>query len=116
MPATVEFKPEIIRWAIDRSGLSEDDLAGFPVADWEAGKKQPTLKKLEDFAKKTMVPLGYLLLDKPPLERITIPNSRFSHGWRQACRPSESKSDRHAARNAAATGLDARIPRRAGRG
>ncbi len=76
MPATVAVKPEIIRWAIDRSGLSDDDLAAFPVEDWQNGKKQPTLKQLENFAKKTMVPLGYLFLAKPPVETIPLPDYR----------------------------------------
>ncbi len=76
MPVTVAVEPEIIRWAIDRSGLSPDDLASFPVEDWQAGRKQPTLRKLEDFAKKTMVPLGYLFLAKPPVETIPLPDFR----------------------------------------
>ena len=76
MAETVDVKPELIRWAIERSGLSPDELAVFPVEDWQTGNKQPTLKKLEQFAKKTMVPFGYLFLAKPPVEKIPLPDFR----------------------------------------
>ncbi len=76
MAVTVAVKPEIIRWAVDRSGLSADELAAFPLSDWQAGRKQPTLAKLEKFAKKAMVPFGYLFLDKPPEEDLALPDFR----------------------------------------
>ncbi len=76
MPTTYPVKPEILRWAIERSGLSDDDLSAFPVDQWESGAKAPTIKKLEAFAKKTMVPLGYLFLTKPPEEKILLPDFR----------------------------------------
>lgn len=76
MPATVAIEPELIRWAIDRSGLSRDELAAFPVENWQNGRQQPTLRKLEKFARKTMVPLGYLFLTEPPVETIPLPDFR----------------------------------------
>lgn len=35
-------------------------------SEWEAEETQPTLRQLEDFAKKTLIPLGYLFLADPP--------------------------------------------------
>ncbi|MBP86332.1 MAG: DNA-binding protein [Planctomycetaceae bacterium] len=78
MAATVSVKPELIQWAIDRSGLTIGLLEKrFPKVDaWVAGEKEPTLRQLEDFARKTMTPLGFLFLDEPPEERIPIPDFR----------------------------------------
>jgi len=75
---TVAVKPELIRWAIDRSGLPADDLLRrFPKLDeWKTGERQPTFRQLEHFAKTTMTPFGYLLLDEPPEERLPIPDFR----------------------------------------
>ena len=76
MPSTVAIRPELIRWAIERSGLTRDDLDRFPVGKWEKGEKHPTLLQLEAFAKRTMTPLGYLFLSKPPVEELPIPDFR----------------------------------------
>jgi len=75
---TVAVKPELIRWAIARSGLPTDDLLKkFPKLDqWKAGKRQPTVRQLEDFAKTTMTPFGFLFLPEPPEERLPIPDFR----------------------------------------
>ncbi len=78
MADTVSVKAELIRWAIDRSGLSFDELATkFPALDkWQTGDKQPTMKQLEAFAKRTMTPFGYLFLAAPPAESLPIPDFR----------------------------------------
>jgi Zn-dependent peptidase ImmA (M78 family) len=75
---TVAVNPELICWAIDRSGLPvEDLLAKFPKLDeWKTGKGQPTFRQLEAFAKTTMTPFGFLFLDKRPEERLPIPDFR----------------------------------------
>jgi Zn-dependent peptidase ImmA (M78 family) len=74
----VAIKPELLRWARERSGRSAESLAGkFPkLAAWEAGTARPTLKQLERFAKAMFVPVGYLFLREPPVERIPIPDLR----------------------------------------
>ncbi len=74
----VTVKPELLKWAIDRSGKTVDDLAESfaKIEQWLAGEKQPTFRQLQDFAKKTMTPFGSLLLDKPPVEDIGIPDFR----------------------------------------
>jgi Zn-dependent peptidase ImmA (M78 family) len=71
-------KPELLRWARERLGRTEEDLSGRfkKLALWERGEALPTFKQLEDFAKSTHVPIGYLFLSKPPQERIPIPDLR----------------------------------------
>jgi Zn-dependent peptidase ImmA (M78 family) len=75
----VEVKPELLRWAQERSGRSNDELAhrfkNFPL--WENGQKMPTLKQLEAFATATYTPIGYLFLAKPPEESLPIPDFRI---------------------------------------
>jgi Zn-dependent peptidase ImmA (M78 family)/transcriptional regulator with XRE-family HTH domain len=74
----VEIKPELLRWARERSGLDRAALAHrFPQLDaWERRESSPTLKQLESFAKATHTPIGYLFLQKPPVERVPIPDCR----------------------------------------
>lgn len=74
----VAVKPELLRWARARAGRSPEDLAArFPKLPlWEEGEAQPTLKQLESFAKATFVPVGYLFLREPPVERVPIPDLR----------------------------------------
>lgn len=73
----VVVNPELMQWARERAHLAIDDLAGkFPkLADWERGDGLPTFKQLEDFAKATHVPFGYLFLPEPP--QIPMPISDF---------------------------------------
>ena len=78
----VPVKPELLRWARRRAGLRHEEL---PVRfnklpEWEAGSLQPTLRQLEDFARKVHVPFGYLLLSEPPEETIPIPDFRTVGG------------------------------------
>jgi Zn-dependent peptidase ImmA (M78 family) len=74
----VAIKPELLRWALDRVGLDVADLEHkFPrLAAWERSEAQPTLKQVEAFAKATHTPVGYLFLDKPPVEKVPIPDFR----------------------------------------
>jgi len=78
MAETVTVKPELILWAIDRSQLRAEDLArAFPrLNEWRTGKRMPTHRQLQDFASKTMTPLGYFFLDTPPVEKLPIPDFR----------------------------------------
>jgi len=78
MTEAVSVNPELIRWAIDRSGLAAEDLAKtFPKLDeWQRGERLPTFRQLELFAHKTMTPLGQLFLEEPPDERLPIPDFR----------------------------------------
>ncbi len=75
---SISIKPELIRWAIERSGRSTDALARyFPrIEQWETGEAHPTLRQLEALAKKTWTPLGYFFLVEPPEERLPVPDFR----------------------------------------
>jgi Zn-dependent peptidase ImmA (M78 family) len=75
---TVAVNPELIRWAIDRSGRRAEDLRKkFPKLDaWTTGEKRPTFRQLENFAKATLTPFGFLFLDEPPEERLPVPDFR----------------------------------------
>lgn len=74
----VEVRPEMLRWARGREGLSRRDLARrFPrLEEWERGELYPTLKQLEAFAKTTHTPFGYFFLPEPPREEVPIPDFR----------------------------------------
>lgn len=74
----VEVRPETVRWARERAELSLDALARrFPKLEaWERGEARPTLKQLERFARATYTPVGFLFLQKPPVERVPIPDLR----------------------------------------
>jgi Zn-dependent peptidase ImmA (M78 family) len=74
----VEVRPELYAWAGARSRLDRDELTGrFPkLEEWEAGRTSPTLRQLEEFAKATRTPIGYLFLPEPPEEQVPIPDYR----------------------------------------
>jgi len=74
----VEVRPEMLRWARERAKLTIPHLERpFPkIERWEKGEASPTLKQLERLAKATHVPIGYLFLTEPPIERIPIPDFR----------------------------------------
>jgi Zn-dependent peptidase ImmA (M78 family) len=74
----IAVKPELIRWARERAGLTESALVErFPkYMEWEIGRSHPTLRQLEGLAKKTMTPFGYFFLPEPPEEQLPIPDFR----------------------------------------
>lgn len=74
----VPIKPEMLRWALERSGRSAASLRErLPQLNlWERGEASPTLKQLERFAQATYTPVGYLFLPEPPVERVPIPDFR----------------------------------------
>lgn len=78
MAETIEVKPEIIRWAIHRSGRTAGGLAQkFPeIQTWERNLARLTLTELEKLAAATLTPLGYFFLPKPPVEQLPIPDFR----------------------------------------
>lgn len=74
----VSVNHDVLRWAVNRSGLTFKTLQRkFPkIRQWEAGQKQPTLRQLESLAKVTLTPIGFFFLSAPPEERLPIPHFR----------------------------------------
>ena len=78
----VPLNPELLRWARERSGIAQEDLAAKfkKLPEWEDGKTQPTLRQVEAFARTVHVPVGYLFLTEPPEEAVPIPDFRTFAG------------------------------------
>jgi Zn-dependent peptidase ImmA (M78 family) len=79
MATRVNIKPEMIDWAIQRARLGEGARQSHIIQraqQWSCGKETPTLAQLGTFAKKVMVPFGYLFLDSPPEEPLPIVDFR----------------------------------------
>ena len=74
----VGIEPDLLRWARERSGKSTDDLRRrFPrLEEWERGAVLPTFRQVEDFAKATHTPIGFLFLTEPPVEALPLPDFR----------------------------------------
>ena len=90
----IPVNPELLRWARERSGLAQEDLATKfkKLPDWEDGEAQPTLKQVEAFARAVHVPVGYLFLTEPPEEPVPIPDFRTLTG-QPVTRPSPNLLD-----------------------
>ena len=90
----VPIKPDLLRWARERAGRSEEDLSGRfkKLPAWESGATQPTLKQVEAFARTVHVPIGYLFLSEPPDEPVPIPDFRTFAG-QAVSRPSPNLLD-----------------------
>ena len=73
--------PEVLRWARERAGLSQDDLAKKMnvkperVPEWESTGKI-SIAQADRLAARTYTPLGYLYLSKPPAEPLPIRDFR----------------------------------------
>ena len=61
MTLRVPVNPELLHWALRRSGRTPEGLSSRfkKLTDWLEGKVQPTLKQLEDFAGATHTGIGY---------------------------------------------------------
>ncbi|MDC3411861.1 ImmA/IrrE family metallo-endopeptidase [Aquibacillus sp. 3ASR75-11] len=75
--AKVDVNPNILKWAVIRSGKSLIIEQSFPkIVEWIHGESKPTFKQLEKLAKATSTPFGYFFLDEPPEEHLLIPHYR----------------------------------------
>jgi Zn-dependent peptidase ImmA (M78 family) len=75
MKNKIDINPDILTWAVKRAGYNVDDfIPVFPeFKDWLDKNKKPTLRQLQNFARKVHVPFGYLFLQQPPKEELPIP-------------------------------------------
>ncbi len=77
----ITLQPEVLRWARERAGLSQEALAKkFPinvtrVTGWEETGKI-SIAQADKLAAKTYTPLGYLYLSEPPDESLPIRDFR----------------------------------------
>lgn len=78
MTTRVTVKPELLTWAVERSGgwdlLSKTWVSTIKL--WIDGTRKPTLRQLESFARATHTPFASLFLEAPPVEDIPIPDFR----------------------------------------
>lgn len=77
-----QVRPGLLSWARERADFTVDRLAKKigtkpeTVMLWESGKKKPTFNQAQKLADVTSVPFGFLYLEKPPVERVLIPDLR----------------------------------------
>lgn len=77
MIVRVSVEPQMLAWALNRSGINAESSRYERFAKWAAGEGlPPTFKQLEAFAHATHTPLGYLFLSEPPVEKVPIPDFR----------------------------------------
>jgi len=67
---TIEVASGIWQWVLSSVMLSDENHA--VLQKWMSGEKKPTFNQLEDFSKKTHVPLGYFFLKTPPAEECKL--------------------------------------------
>ncbi|MBI1225858.1 MAG: ImmA/IrrE family metallo-endopeptidase [Bacteroidetes bacterium] len=75
MSSTIQIPPSRFHWAIARAGFDFDEFLhkNERVKLWMNNQAQPTVRQLEDFAKKVYMPFGYLFLPELPKEQMPIP-------------------------------------------
>lgn len=73
----MRIMPSVLHWALKRGNHSVARLRSeFPDLEaWGRGQ-QPTLAELEKFADEVSIPIGYLFLSKPPVEKLPIADFR----------------------------------------
>ncbi len=75
---TVPASIPVLQWAAHRAGLNDVALTRHysKWPRWLSGEAQPTLRQLEDFARRTHTALGYFFLPQPPSLPLPIPDFR----------------------------------------
>ncbi|MEZ5306028.1 MAG: ImmA/IrrE family metallo-endopeptidase [Pyrinomonadaceae bacterium] len=79
---TVAASIPVLRWAADRSRLTETELQiRFKKWNqWISGEAKPTLRQLEKFAGHTHTPIGFFFLPEPPNLSLPLPDFRTVYG------------------------------------
>jgi len=100
----VPVTPSVLRWAIEQSGYSTEDVAhaiGVDVAsleEWASGDSRPTLTHARKLASKLHRPFAALLLPAPPETRPLPVEFRHPIGDQRELNPNERRHLRRAAR------------------
>lgn len=78
MVARIPVKPDVLAWAVARSGIDHEELIGkYPQLDaWLSEEIIPTFNQLQKFANTVHTSLGYLFLETPPREELPIADFR----------------------------------------
>lgn len=77
MVVRVPVRPQLLAWALERSGMGTDSARYEQFSRWASGEGlPPTFRQLEGFAHATHAPLGYFFLAEPPIETVPIPDFR----------------------------------------
>ena len=69
----VKIQPTIINWALSQT--KEEKLGAKlmkNIEQWLSGAKCPTFRQVEDFSRRSNIPLGYFFLQTPPEEQIKL--------------------------------------------
>lgn len=87
MTVRVDVAPSVLAWVLGVTGADDEGLhRRFDIDKWLSAEIKPTLKQLQNFAKAAGVPFGYLLLPRPPVWTLPIPD--FREGFEGAPTPS----------------------------
>jgi hypothetical protein len=87
--APAHINPTMLRWAMERVGATNADLAAAfkkpteAIAAWLVGDTAPTFKQAQQLAKRLRVPFGFLFLAEPPADELPLADSRRVHGSRR---------------------------------
>ena len=101
----IPITPEVLRWAIENSGLPEDEVARQSKVDlpllhaWENKREEPNISQVKQLAKTLKRPFAFFLLPTPPTTSFsdvqfrhplgntrTRPNSKEIRFMREAAR------------------------------
>ena len=81
----ITLQPRVLRWARERAGLDREQLAANlkvqtqDIAEWERSGRL-TFNGVDDLAKHTYTPVGYLYLSEPPDDSLPITDFRTRTG------------------------------------
>ena len=82
---SITLQPRVLRWARERAGFDREQLAANlkiqtqDIESWEHSGRL-TFNELEDLAKHTYTPIGYLYLSEPPDDSLPIADFRTRAG------------------------------------
>lgn len=81
MTPRLRISPEVLDWLVDRAGKDHEEFRHkYPKWDsWSSGIEGPTMRQAQELAKAAGVPIGYLLLQRPP--ELKLPVADFREGF-----------------------------------